>query len=193
MSARAERGPAAAGLTLLEVLAAVAVLALVYTVLAGSAMLGLRAEGESRRRLEASLLADEVLADLELALEQGAPPPPGRHEDELEGFAITTEVTPFDLPAKLEYPELETRPPSLFSGPGRASLLRRIDVAVSWQEGLEARAVVRTTFGLDREAAAPLLEGLAAEGATPAEGARAEGEEEEPAGPRGPGADEDAQ
>ena len=49
--------------TMLEVLAAVSVLAIVYLVLANVAIEGLRAEGESMRRLEASLIADELLSD----------------------------------------------------------------------------------------------------------------------------------
>ncbi len=61
---RAERG-----LTLLEVLAAVAVLGLLYTVLASAAVQGLRSEGESRRRLEASLLMDEQLVQIRIRLD----------------------------------------------------------------------------------------------------------------------------
>ncbi|MFB3118027.1 MAG: prepilin-type N-terminal cleavage/methylation domain-containing protein, partial [Myxococcota bacterium] len=46
------------GFTLIEVLGAVAILAILYTTLATVAIRGLRSEGESRRMLEASLLAD---------------------------------------------------------------------------------------------------------------------------------------
>src|SRR5262247_3649626 len=84
--------PAQAGLTLLEVLGAVALLAILYTVLAKNAIEGLRSEGESRRRLEASLLADERLAEIELKLASGASPPTGHDEEEREGFRVVTEV-----------------------------------------------------------------------------------------------------
>ncbi len=151
------------GFTLLEVLVAVAVLALLYTTLAGVAIQGLRAEGESSRRLEASLLADSVLADIEVALEEGAPPPLGRQEDESEDFVIVTEVSAYDLPLALEAPEGLEGAATLFGSRGRESMIRRVDVSVSWIEGVEELTVHRTSFGLDLEQAAPLLEGLASE------------------------------
>ena len=57
------------GFTLIEVLGAVAILAILYTTLATVAIRGLRSEGESRRMLEASLLADWQLSEFELELE----------------------------------------------------------------------------------------------------------------------------
>jgi prepilin-type N-terminal cleavage/methylation domain-containing protein len=151
------------GFTLLEVLLAVAVLALVYTALANTAIQALRNEGESIRRLEASLLADRVLADVEVALEEGAPPPLGREENESDDFAIVTEVSAYDLPLELEAPEALKGGATLFGSRGRESTVRRIDVSVSWTEGTEELTVHRTSFGLDLEQAAPLLEGLASE------------------------------
>jgi prepilin-type N-terminal cleavage/methylation domain-containing protein len=149
------------GFTLLEVLVAVAVLGLLYTALAGVAIQGLRAEGESHRRLEASLLADSLLAELEVVLEEGAPPRPGREEDERDGFTIVTEVSAYELPLELEAPEgLRKGSPSLFGGRTQESMIRRIDISVSWTEGADELSVHRTSFGLDLEQAAPLLEGL---------------------------------
>ena len=86
------------GFTLIEVLGAVAVLAILYTTLATVAMQGLRSEGESRRMLEASLLADWELSEFELELETGAAPEIGitRSEEE-DGFTVTWEVTPFQI------------------------------------------------------------------------------------------------
>ncbi len=55
--------------TLLEVLAAVAILGIVYVVLADVAMQGLFAEGRAKRRLEASLKADLHLSELEVEIE----------------------------------------------------------------------------------------------------------------------------
>ncbi|MEN8184880.1 MAG: prepilin-type N-terminal cleavage/methylation domain-containing protein [Myxococcota bacterium] len=161
---RAEALPRApsSGFTLLEVLVAVAVLGLLYTVLAGVALQGLRAEGESTRRLDASLLADRTLTSLEVELSAGVPPEAGRREEEVEPFLVVTEVTPFDLPLLIEAPEGLRKPASLFGNAPGTSLLRRIDVTVSWTEGSEEQSVLRTTFGLDRDAAAPLLEDAAA-------------------------------
>ena len=62
------------GFTLLEVLAAVAILGILYVVLADVAMQGLLSEGRSRRRLEASLLADQALSDIEIEMASGGPP-----------------------------------------------------------------------------------------------------------------------
>lgn len=158
---RSEAHAWARGFTLLEVLVAVAVLGLLYTTLAGVTIQGLRAEGESARRLEASLLVDERLAVLEVGLRSGAPPPIGREEEEVEGFLVVTEVSAYDLPLALERPEGLERGPTLFGTRGRESLMRRVDVQVSWMEGTEERSVRRTSFGLDLEEAAQLLEGLA--------------------------------
>jgi prepilin-type N-terminal cleavage/methylation domain-containing protein len=150
------------GFTLLEVLVAVAVLGLLYTALAGVAIQGLRAEGESYRRLEASLLADSLLADIEVGLGEGAPPRLGREEDERDGFTIVTEVSAYELPVQLEAPEgLPKGSASLFGGRTQESMIRRVDVSVSWTEGADELSVRRTSFGLDLEQAAPLLEGLA--------------------------------
>ena len=60
MTSRAERQ---SGFTLLEVMAAVLVLGLLYTVLASAAMRGLRSEGTDRRRADAEMIADRELTD----------------------------------------------------------------------------------------------------------------------------------
>ena len=91
---RARRGHA--GFTLIEVLAAVALLGILYSVLARVAIEGLRAEGESERRLEASLLADERLSAV-----IGPPLPPLGHVETTEGdFKIAIDVTPFQMPTQ---------------------------------------------------------------------------------------------
>jgi prepilin-type N-terminal cleavage/methylation domain-containing protein len=51
------------GFTLIEVLGAVAMLAILYTTLSTVAIRGLRSEGESQRMLEASMLADWELSE----------------------------------------------------------------------------------------------------------------------------------
>ena len=62
------------GFTLLEVLAAVAILSIWFIVLMGSAIQGLRAEGVSKRRLEAAMIADRKLSELEAASLGGTVP-----------------------------------------------------------------------------------------------------------------------
>jgi prepilin-type N-terminal cleavage/methylation domain-containing protein len=59
------------GFTLFEVMAAVLVLGMLYAVLANAAMQGLQSEGETRRRLQASLIADRALAEIETQLALG--------------------------------------------------------------------------------------------------------------------------
>jgi prepilin-type N-terminal cleavage/methylation domain-containing protein len=71
--------------TLLEVMAAVALLGILYTVLARVAIEGLRAEGESKRRLEASLLADARLEETFNTLEGSVAMPPVGHSEATEG------------------------------------------------------------------------------------------------------------
>lgn len=88
------------GFTLLEVMAAVLVLGLLYTVLADTAMRGLRSEGVSRRRTEASLLADDRLSQLELELALGQVPKTGEEEETVEPYHIGVRVEPWD-PAPL--------------------------------------------------------------------------------------------
>lgn len=165
-SASARGAAARAGFTLLEVLVAVGVLGLLYTVLAGIAMQGLRAEGESGRELRASLLADRALAEVELGGDLRVAPPVEREEEE---FVVAVEVAPFELalpPSTLrEQGERGREPTGSLIQRGRGSqtsALRRIDVRVSWNEGVFEREVLRTSFALDPEAAAPLLESLAA-------------------------------
>ncbi len=170
------------GFTLLEVLAAVALLGIAYTVLGGAGIQGLQREGEAARRFEATLLADRVAAGVESAFDQGAAPPLGEDEQSDGDFSISIRVTPFDV----QIPELELpralqraedaarRPgesrregrelgPSLLVGTGgQASPLRRVEITVAWSEGWGERTVTRTTFGLDPEAAAETISALGA-------------------------------
>ena len=57
-----------AGLTLLEVLAAAMIFAMVMTVLIGTSSNAVHHVGVSARRLEAGLVADNLLSDLEMAV-----------------------------------------------------------------------------------------------------------------------------
>jgi prepilin-type N-terminal cleavage/methylation domain-containing protein len=188
--------------TLLEVLAAVAILALVYTVLARVGIQGFRAEGGADRRLRASLLADDILAEIEGQIEMGNTPPIGEKEANRDEYAIRLRVAPseIEIPARSEAatqriqaaaaakrtggapaqtPGGKGAPPgptqSFFQpvGPGNPPPGRRIEVRVSWTEGTTESAVVRETYALDQSAAQPLL--LALDQASQAEKAEANG------------------
>ena len=174
--ARCGRG---AGFTLLEVMAAVAVLGLITTYLVRASAQGASVEGEARRRLEASLLADRLLIELEDAWKAGAPLEMGRREQPSEGFQVVVDVAPFapgdfGVAALLDDPPppagrrtspLAGGPAALLAPPGarQTPALAVVTVVVSWKQGRQERAVTRTTFALDRQVASGLLEGVAAE------------------------------
>lgn len=155
---RAERG-----LTLLEVLAAVALLGLVYTALASNATQGVMSESDSFRRFEASLLADKALTQLELELAGGGGPTLGSQQDVSEDglFTIDVEVTAWSPPAPPADVPVNAQVPDLIGGGsnGQEGILRRIRVRVSWQDVMGERSIERVTFGLDSE----LLKTLAPE------------------------------
>lgn len=185
------------GFTLLEVLAAVAVLALVYTALAQAAMQGLSHEGDASRRLEASLLADQALAEIEGQLAVGTAPPVGLTEAEQEEFAIRVEVRPFDLGAfalqageaaaalRGEAEGVEGAQPGapsfqlLTAQPGGPSPLLEIEIRVAWVEGGFEQEVTRTTFAAEPAVVAAAMEPLAgAESAGAGEGQGEDGGED---------------
>ena len=144
---RAERG-----LTLLEVLAAVALLGLFYTLLAKAATQGFIAEGETRRRFEASLLADQTLAELETLLASGEPLDGVGGETEAGIYRIEVDVSPFPMPEGFAELELEADGvPSLFPAADdpTPAPLSQIEVTVSWSGSLGIRAVRRVTLALD--------------------------------------------
>lgn len=185
------------GFTLLEVLAAVALLGIAYTVLGGAGIQGLQHEGEAARRFEASLLADRVLDGIESAFDGGSAPPLGEDEQVEGDFRISIRVDPFDAvvperdrPRALERAEERARRPGearrdgpdlgpslLVGAGGQPGPLRRVEIAVAWSEGWGERRVTRTTFGLDPDAAAEVLSALsaAAEAAADTEAPGAQG------------------
>jgi prepilin-type N-terminal cleavage/methylation domain-containing protein len=163
----------AAAFTMLEVLAAVALLGILYTTLAGVAAAWLRSEGESRRRFEASLAADRRLAELEAQVAAGAVPAPGESVAEEDPFRVTTRVEDFELPIELFEPAEPVAKPqqegarpaagsTLFPRQGEQvrSPLRLIQIFVAWDEGDEQRRVERTTLAFDRSAAQAALAAL---------------------------------
>ena len=156
---RAERA-----LTLLEVMAAVALLGILYTFLAKAAAQGVRSEADSRRRMEASLLADATLAEIETRLATGEALQLERTETENEEFRVSVEVTPFELPAELAGGLAETGPgtPSApgAGDAGAASLLQRVEIRVVWDDGIFERSAERLTFAFDTQEAQALMAGL---------------------------------
>jgi prepilin-type N-terminal cleavage/methylation domain-containing protein len=144
------------GFTLLEVLAGVLILGLIFTVLATAAMRGLRSEGTDRRRAEAALLADRELGTIERLLTSGEKVPDGRTEKEEPPYLVRVEVAPEDvlamLPRELREDvarKTDPRAPSALHderGQGRA---RRVTVQVAWDEAGTPDFVERTTYAYD--------------------------------------------
>ncbi|MGH0032054.1 MAG: type IV pilus modification PilV family protein [Myxococcota bacterium] len=166
------------GFTLFEILGAVTILAIVYSWLASSAMQGMRSEGLSKRRLEASLLVDEEMMKIETGLAAGLTPDVGVQETSLDDvFRLVVEVSPFDPTPFLGealVPEDGEEPvvPTLLVPPTRPqdALLRLVDVRVLWDEGDGELEVARTTLVYDVAQIAELF---------PEEGAEGEQEEED--------------
>jgi prepilin-type N-terminal cleavage/methylation domain-containing protein len=143
-----------AGFTLLEVMAAVALLAILYTVLARVAIEGLRGEGESKRRLEAALLADARIAESFTAFSGGFVMPELGHSELTEGeFTLALDVALFQPPVEWGFDEKSGGPPPLLfaTSPGVPGVqaLRTVQLQVSWLEGGEKRGVSRTIYLMD--------------------------------------------
>ena len=160
------RRAAAGGFTLLEVLVAVALLGIVVSVLARSAIEGMSYEGDATRRTRASLLADRALFGIEAGLKL-APPKALHEESEVGEFQINLDVQPLELgPAGLDALAPAREPPS---GTGRAKKAKpaqapaaepslfRIVVRVAWLEGLQELEVTRSSFAYDASAVTKAL------------------------------------
>lgn len=167
---RRTRGTPGAGFTLIEVMAAVAVLGLFGAVLLQQASQGMHYEGEARRRMRASLVADRALWEVEAGLKLGAPPQPKEEETETEdGFHVRVEVQPLDpLLLGLAPPaDAGGDPPSPAAAAPLPLPIFQVLVRVAWLEGLAEHAVTRTTFAFDGTAVAQAL-GAAEEQPEPA-------------------------
>ena len=186
------------GFTLLEVLGAVAVLGIWYFVLAALATDGLLKQGQNLRKLQAGIIADRVLAELEVSSLGGSVPE--RMDETFEGelpedeiFTIRKQVHEFTLdyrPANAPREELvlygatpnERLPlPNLLGQniPGFAQHLYTMKVQVSWTEGFMAEeSVHRTSYVFDMLSAAEVYESAEIEEADEAdEEEQAEAEE----------------
>jgi prepilin-type N-terminal cleavage/methylation domain-containing protein len=153
------------GFTLVEVLGAVAILGLSYIMLATSAIQGLRIIGESQRRIEASLLADQLLAEIEIAIEIGQPVDEGFEEREEGPFSVDVEI--LDMAAEYEEEEIDDDPQDLLAflsaeangsfAPFRdvnllLGYLREVRITVRWRDAADELEVTRTAYVYDRQA-----------------------------------------
>jgi hypothetical protein len=156
-----------AGLTLLEVLAAVMIFAMVMTVLIGTSTSAVHHVGVSSRRLEADLFIDNLLSDLEIQIKQGTTPIIEENEFTQEQFSVRmmrTEIFPDDpgsaagaAPAGLAGIGANAGGDvlSLLGSalPEVAGHLLQYDIDVSWLEQNGPQSVTRTTFAFDWQAA----------------------------------------
>jgi hypothetical protein len=147
------------GLTLLEVLAAAMIFSMVMTVLIGTSSTAVHNIGVSARRLEANMLANEILTDLEIQMKQGIAPEVVENESTRDQFAIRVFRT--DLVQNPEAdPAGSTNAASSFAlmlGPDLpevAKHLKQYDIEVSWIEQNGPQTVSRTTFAFDWQTAA---------------------------------------
>jgi hypothetical protein len=155
----------------------VAILALSVTLLARGAIQGMGYEGDASRRLAASLIADQLLFEVESALAVGSLPEVGRQEGENpddDEFMRIVEVAPLDL-ATLGMADLFLPPGAEAGTPrprGATPLpdLLLVTVRVSWEDGLSEQAVTRTSFAYDASAAAQALAAAGAGSASEGDG-----------------------
>jgi hypothetical protein len=145
------------GLTLLEVLAAAMIFAMVMTVLISTSSTAVRNVGLSARRLEANLVADELLADLEIQMKQGIAPEIEENETTRDQYAIRVFRT--DLIQDPGAPDSGGTQLSVTSMLGAelpevAKHLKQYDIEVSWIEQNGPQRVTRTTFAFDWQTAA---------------------------------------
>jgi prepilin-type N-terminal cleavage/methylation domain-containing protein len=136
------------GFTLLEVLAAVAILGIWFSVLANAAIMGQRKEGENERRIRASLIADRVLSDLELGFGAGEFPVETSEEFEEDEFTVSVEPQPFsEIELESLDEELELLLVEDFAG--LMTDLHAFEVRVTWTEGTGEKQVTRLTYAWD--------------------------------------------
>jgi prepilin-type N-terminal cleavage/methylation domain-containing protein len=159
--------PARRGFTLLEVLVAVALLGVVVSVLARSAIEGMGYEGDATRRSRASLLADRALWNVEAGLELAPPQALHQESEEAGEFRVTVDVAPLELGAggiaallpPVEEVKGAKRPSAAeaAAAPAVGLALFRVFVRVTWVEGLRELSVTRSSFAYDASAAAEAL------------------------------------
>lgn len=162
-----------AGFTLLEVLGALLIFFVVMTVLVGTSSEAVSRIRDVTTRLEASELADQELARLEVALAQKLEPPEDR-EEEFEEFRVRVSSSPAleDLGGGAAPDEGSGDPLAQLTGggalgpaiatqaPGIEAFLLRYDIRVEWGDEFQTYVVARTTYGFDWEGARVALPDL---------------------------------
>jgi len=124
-SIRRPRKGAATGFTLVEVLIALALVAVALVVLLGSNVASARLSDEAAHRIRATLLAQARMAELVSATGLTIGSAEGSFEAD-DAFGWSSEVAEFSLPQIHE---------------GSRSDLRRVQVRVTWQDGRAERGV----------------------------------------------------
>ena len=140
------------GLTLLEVLAAVMIFAMVMTVLVSTSSNAVHHVGVSARRLEADLVVDSLLAELEVQIKQGLAPPIDKEEFISEQYSIRMVMTDL-VPAEQNAAVGGALSLVASALPEVVGYLKQYDIEVSWIEPRGAQSVRRTTFAFDWQSA----------------------------------------
>lgn len=110
--------------------------------------------------MEAAMLADTTMTEIEIGLKNLLLPPDGITENEVEEFRIVTEVSPWLPPSNLTEAVEEVAPngTQLFGEkPGDPGMLREITVRVEWFDGVEDKFIERVTLAVEL---APITGGL---------------------------------
>lgn len=169
------------GFTLIEMLGATALFALVVITLGPIVIESSQREGLARRKAAAALFADRLVAEAEEAAASGSAPQLTKRELSEQDFTATIETSAFD-PATIEIAGAQpaAQKPAAPAGasaatgwldsPGAAATppLVQLDVRVVWAEGVAEQEVRRTTFFLN-PAALEALEPNDAEAQEPPE------------------------
>ncbi len=157
------------GLTLLEVLAAMMIFAMVMTVLVSTSSNAVHHVGVSARRLEADLVADSLLADLEVQIKQGLAPPIDEENFVSEQYSIRMVMTDL-VPAEQNAAVGGALSLVASALPEVVGHLKQYDIEVSWIEPRGAQSVRRTTFAFDWQSAEAELATLIAAAGSAASG-----------------------
>jgi len=162
-------------MTLIEVMGAVAIVGIWFLVLSSSAIRGVAAQGNTQRLLEASMVADEVLADAETQVVLGLPfelETDAYGDLDLDGepeYAVQVETEPFDPLSQLTpannalggAPFVDPRNASADTTDNPLSMQQlRIDVfletILAAEDDITEPLVSRTTFVIDPDSLAQL-------------------------------------
>jgi type II secretory pathway pseudopilin PulG len=151
------------GFTLLEVMGAVMILAVMVISLSGSNIAGIRLETSAQQRTEAAALANEAITALELDISQHSASLEEEFTSEEVGFfTIESEIIEYEveLPT-LEMDDLEDQhADDLNTGIDRPNPVRLIQVRVFWENQGRELMVQRTTFAVDQGMMGNMMDGM---------------------------------